>query len=116
MNGHRQRVLLVEGHQPTRQSLRRRLSDYGWEVAEAATIAEGLAYLDVEDPPDCLILELELPDGRGESLLRRVRVAGLPTRVVVNSGAVDAARLGELAYMRPDTVLAKPAVNGGRKT
>src|SRR4051812_12274081 len=97
MNERRPRLLLVEDHRETRVLLRRMLALCGWEVLEAATMAEGLARLD--PPPDCLVLDLELPDGGGEHLLRKVRVEGLPVRVVVATGVDDPARLSEVSYM-----------------
>jgi DNA-binding NarL/FixJ family response regulator len=107
----RRLLLLVEDHQATRDVLRRILALCGWEILEAATIAEGLAQLD--PPPDCIVLDLDLPDGPGEALLRRVRVERIPTRVVVSSGTDDRARLSEVSYMRPDAVLRKPLDSEG---
>ena len=107
----RRLLLLVEDHQATRDVLRRILALCGWEILEAATIAEGLARLD--PPPDCIVLDLDLPDGPGEVLLRKVRVERIPTRVVVSSGTDDRARLSEVSYMRPDAVLQKPLDSEG---
>jgi DNA-binding NarL/FixJ family response regulator len=110
MNARRHRMLLVEDHQPTRINLRRILSARGWEVLEAATIAEGVAQLD--PAPDCIVLDLVLPDGKGEAILRKIRVEQLQvcdqTRVVVNTGLDDPARLSEVSYLRPNAVLQKP--------
>ena len=102
----RRLVLLIEDHQATRDILRRHLTRCGWEVLEAATMAEGLAQLD--PPPDCIILDLDLPDGPGEALLRKVRLEQIPTRVIVNTGTDDRARLRTVSFMRPDAVLEKP--------
>jgi two-component system KDP operon response regulator KdpE len=74
------RLLIVEDHHDIRAALRRLLVHRGWQVLEAASIAEGLALLD--PPPDCIILDLMLPDGDGETVLRKVRAEGLPIRVV----------------------------------
>lgn len=114
MNDHRQRMLLVEDHPGTRALLRKMLTLCGWEVSEAATVAEGLAQLD--PPPDCLLLDLNLPDGHGEVILRKVRVEQFPTRVVVSTGLNDPARLSEVSYMRPDAVLGKPIDSEGLRT
>src|SRR4051812_2466873 len=110
----RRLLLLVEDHQSTREIMRRILGFCGWDVLEAATIAEGLAQLD--PPPDCIVLDLELPDGAGEVILRKVRVEQLPTRVVVSTGLQDLARLSEVSYMRPDAVLSKPLDSKGLLT
>jgi DNA-binding response OmpR family regulator len=107
-------VLLVEDHQASRELLRRILALSGWQVLEAATVAEGLDQLD--PPPDCIVLDLELPDGAGETILRKVRMEGLPIRVVVNTGMPDPARLSEVGYMRPDAVLQKPLDAAGLRT
>jgi CheY-like chemotaxis protein len=107
-------VLLVDDHPATRDVLRRLLALCGWDVLEATTVAEGLAQLD--PPPDCIVLDLELPDGPGESILRKVRVERLPVRVVVNTGMPDSARLSEVSYMRPDAVLQKPLDSAGLRT
>src|SRR3954453_10797556 len=107
----RRLLLLVEDHRATRVALRRILVLRGWDVLEAAPVAEGLAQLD--PPPDCMVLDLDLPDGPGEALLRRVRVERIPTRVVVSSGTDDRARLGEVSHMRPDAVLPKPLDSEG---
>src|SRR3954470_2879372 len=83
-------------------------------AVEAATVAEGLAQLD--PPPDCIVLDLELPDGPGEAILRKVRMERLPIRVVVNTGMPESGRLSEVSYMRPDAVLQKPLDAAGLLT
>src|SRR3712207_2684031 len=100
------RLLLVEDHHATRYVLGRLLTRRGWEVVEAATIAEGLARL--EPPPDCLVLDLMLPDGPGETLLRKVREDHLPTRVIVNTGTNDPTRLDAVSDLKPEALFLKP--------
>jgi len=106
IKGKQVRILLVEDHDTTRRVLARLLSLNGWEVRTAATVAEGLDLLD--QGPDCVILDLMLPDGDGETVLRRVRDAGLQTRVVVTSATGDEARLEQVRQMGPAAVLQKP--------
>lgn len=101
-------MLLVEDHLGTRKVLRSFLASRGWEVVEAATIAEGLTRLDLDDPYGCVVLDLSLPDGAGEVVLRKIRTQGLPIRVVVHTGTDDGPRLREVSYMRPDAVVQKP--------
>jgi CheY-like chemotaxis protein len=107
-------MLLVEDDPDTRKLLRRILTLCGWDVIEAGSIAEALARLD--PPPDCLLLDLELPDGDGASILKKIRDDDLPTRVVVNTGIVDAVRLGKVADLHPDCLLRKPLDSEGLKT
>src|SRR4051794_38775315 len=112
MIGHR--MLLVEDHPETRTLLRRILSLCGWNVVEAATVAEGLAQLAF--PPDCLLLDLMLPDGGGETILRKVREVRLPTRVVVNTGTKDPAWLDAVSDLKPEAILQKPLDSVGLRT
>jgi DNA-binding response OmpR family regulator len=104
MSGHR--MLVVEDDPTTRTLLQSLFARRGWEVAIASTVADGLAML--TPPPDLLILDLNLPDGFGTRILRWVRSENLPTRVAVMT-AHDPASLGEVARLRPDAFLQKPA-------
>jgi DNA-binding NarL/FixJ family response regulator len=108
MDQHGHAVLIVEDHEVTRTTLARllRLHLDGWEVLTAATIAEGLAL--VESEPSCVILDLMLPDGDGEIVLRRVREARLRTRVAVTTGTGDEARLEAVRRLGPEALLRKP--------
>ena len=81
-------------------------SQRGWDVAIASTVAEGLASLD--PPPDYLILDLMLPDGGGEAILRRVRDAKLKTRVAVTTGTDDPAQLRLARSLEPEALFEKP--------
>ncbi len=100
------RVLIVEDHDATRRALRGIFRVRGYDVATAATLTEALRLLD--PPPDCIVLDLMLPDGRGEDLLRTVREANLPTTVTVCTGIEDLARLRGVERLRPDALLVKP--------
>jgi DNA-binding response OmpR family regulator len=100
------RVLIVEDHEPTRRALRGLFRVRGYEVSTAGTVAEALASLD--PPPSCIVLDLMLPDGRGEEVLRRVREAEMPTCVAVCTGVDDSARLKAIQRLRPDVFLVKP--------
>src|SRR3954470_3877452 len=101
------RVLIVEDPKGTRSALRSLFSRKGWHVTQAATVAEGLDLLN--PPPDCLVLDLMLPDGGGEAVLRKVRKDDLPTRVVaVTTGVSDPGRLAGVKELNPDVLLSKP--------
>jgi len=98
--------LIVEDDPAMREVWQVVFSRRGWDVALASTVAEGLALLD--PPPDFLILDLRLPDGGGEAILRRVRDAKLKTRVAVTTGTGDAGRLCEVRGMGPEALFEKP--------
>jgi DNA-binding response OmpR family regulator len=101
------RTLVVEDDHATRGLMQQLLQRKGWMVATAGTLAEARARLD-EAPPDLIVLELTLPDGAGEDLLRQVRAGGLPTRVVVATDCRDPIRLSGLTLLGADAVLRKP--------
>ncbi len=82
------------------------LTRRGFEVLHASTVAAGLAMLD--EKPDTVILDLMLPDGDGAAVLKHIRAAGLPTRVVVTTAVHDAARLADVRALGPDLVMQKP--------
>jgi DNA-binding response OmpR family regulator len=102
----KRRVLVVEDDAGTRRALRGLFRHAGWEVIAVGTVAAGLEALD--PPPDCAVLDLMLPDGGGEAILKKVREDGLPTRVAVCTGTIDANRIGVVEALRPEALLQKP--------
>ena len=100
------RVLLVEDDWRAHQLLRKILVTAGYDVISAMTLAEGLDQ--VCDGLDSVILDLGLPDGRGEAILEKVRTGNLPVRVVVATGELDPDRLRAVNDLRPDLLMAKP--------
>jgi CheY-like chemotaxis protein len=102
------RVLIVEDHEPTRNVLGMIFRRKGWSTLAAGTVAEGLAFLEGEPRPDCLLLDLDLPDGRGEAVLERVRRDHLPIRVAVCTGNVDRGRWRAIEDFHPEALVQKP--------
>src|SRR4051794_18665125 len=80
----KRRVLVVEDDTSSQRAWEIVFGRRGWEVQVAGTVAEGLKML--EQAPDYVILDLRLPDGSGESILRRIREVGLMSRVAVTTG------------------------------
>ena len=102
----RPRLLVIDDDFYTRHALHNLFSRRGWQVRLASTVAEGLERLD--PAPHCIILDLELPDGGGESVLREVRRRLLGTLVAVCSGSTNVAQLDEVRGLRPELMLCKP--------
>jgi DNA-binding response OmpR family regulator len=103
---HGYRVLVVEGDAASRDALRRLFEHKGWVVAVAKTVAEGMAKFDT--PPHCILLDLTLPDGEGEAILRKVHDANLPSKVAVCTGTDEPVRLAMVKGMRPEALFQKP--------
>ncbi|MEX2289069.1 MAG: EAL domain-containing protein [Mycobacteriales bacterium] len=80
-------VLLVEDSASFRSLVRRTLLPLGFDLDEAADGAEGLALAD-ERTPDCVIVDLNLPDVDGVDVVRalRARPALAATAIVVLTG------------------------------
>ena len=99
------RALIVEDHGTTREVLRRLLRVCGYEADAVGTIAEAEPRL---SRSDCLFLDLELHDGNGIDLLRRIRADNLPIKVAVTTGSSEAPLLEQVSQLRPDAVFIKP--------
>jgi DNA-binding response OmpR family regulator len=108
MAGHR--LLVVEDQTWSRHPLSGIFGRLGWEVSVAGTVADGLRLLNTQPEPCCLVLDLNLPDGRGEDILQKVRDMGLRTRVVVATGIIDPERKKLVSELAPDALLTKPIV------
>ena len=79
------RTLIVEDDLGSRTAMARILEMMGCQVSGVATVAEGIKA--IEHLPDCLILDLMLPDGNGMEILRHIRQQALPIRVAILTGA-----------------------------
>lgn len=100
------RLLIVEDNAVSRRALELLFRKRGWLVSAAPTLTEGLQMLD--PAPDCIIIDLMLPDGDGETLIRRVRSEKLQSRVIVTTGCTDPSRLAEVGRLKPEALLRKP--------
>jgi DNA-binding response OmpR family regulator len=101
------RVLILDDHELSRKVLATLFEKNGWEAAEAGTVAEALDLL--EPVPECVVLDLCLPDEGGETILRKIREAKLPVGIVaVVTGKDDPTRIGQVAELKPDLIVKKP--------
>ncbi len=100
------RLLVVDDDHFTRLALNAFFTRGGWQVSLAATVAEAMAHLD--ESPDCIILDLDLPDGGGESVLETARLRLPGTQILVCSGVADQVRLSEIRRLSPEVMMTKP--------
>ncbi len=104
MNG--DRIPIVDDDKASGDTLRHLTAHEGRVVTAASCVTEAMAKL---DPPTlCVLPDLMRPDGDGEDVLRKVRDEGLPTRVVVSTGADDPVRLALVKGMDADAIFPKP--------
>lgn len=102
-----QRLALVfEDDAPARHALVLLLRHWKWEALAVDTVAGAIESLNAS--PSRLMLDLMLPDGNGVTVLRHVRVNGLPIRVAVTTGTNDPDMLSEIMSLRPDVLYRKP--------
>jgi DNA-binding response OmpR family regulator len=99
------KVLIVEDNAIVRNSLEKLLAMEGFYVIAASTLREGHAKLDGQA---AVILDLDLPDGSGLDLLKRIRAERRPTKVFVTSGSCDGRLLRQVKQFQPDAMLCKP--------
>src|SRR3954447_19635874 len=104
MNGYR--ILVIDDDKATRDALGRLFAHKGWVVTVANCVTEAMTKLD--PPPHCILLDLMLPDGDGEDVLRKVRDEGLPTKVAIHTGTDDPVRLALVKGMDADALFRKP--------
>jgi DNA-binding response OmpR family regulator len=99
----RRRVLVVEDDDGARGALFRL---NGFDPVGTSSVAEGLGAM--AEVPDVAVVDLMLPDGGGEAVVRALRGAPGRVCVVVCTGVADPVRMEAVRSLGPDAVLLKP--------
>jgi ActR/RegA family two-component response regulator len=102
-------VLLLEDNAMTQGALVQVLEKHGYDVCAASTVVQGL---ECSDGKAYLILDMNLPDGVGLTVLQKARNEHPGIKTVVYSGSDDAALMDAVAEHHPDHVFRKPAMMG----
>jgi DNA-binding NtrC family response regulator len=102
----RGRVLVVDDEEALRLSLVAILEDE-FDVVEAATLAEGRRRIDTESF-DVLVSDFQLPDGRGDALIRHCAERAPATQRILLTGHSDYAAVRELQRSGSVLVIFKP--------
>ncbi len=76
-------ILVVDDERPVRDSLRRALELEGYRVELAEDGEQALKRLDLEPPPDAVILDVLMPGADGLEVCRRLRAAGMRVPVLM---------------------------------
>ncbi len=103
------RVLLVEDHQPTRESTAQMLRDEGAVVREATDAASARRLLR-EEAWGAILLDMMLPDFDGREILKDLTAHRPPSLgpVLVTTGDLTAERQAEVRRLGADSLLPKP--------
>jgi two-component system KDP operon response regulator KdpE len=102
----RWRVLVIDDEEQIRRALTSVLGTRGFDVATAATAAEGLAAA-AERTPDLIVLDLSLPDVDGLEVARELR-NWLPVPILVLSVRSDEADKIDALNSGADDYMVKP--------
>lgn len=105
----RRRVLVIEDDPSTRHALRLLFLHHKWDVMVAGSVKEGLDL--ARTAPECIVLDLMLPDGDGIKVLQFVRDQQLPSHVAVVSGSSDPDRLDRVRSLRPRRCLPSRSIS-----
>lgn len=101
------RLLLADDHPMIRAALEVLLRDTGFEIVGMAGSGEATLRALDELRPDLLLLDIQMPDGTGIDVLRRLRAAGSQLRVVLLTAAIDDAQLLEAKALKVQGIVLK---------
>jgi DNA-binding response OmpR family regulator len=82
------RVLIVEDDEGVREVLVETVEDFGYEVTQAATIADAVVSLSLQRP-DAILLDIVLPDSQGINGLRRLKGLVPDAPIIMVTANVD---------------------------
>jgi DNA-binding NtrC family response regulator len=99
------KTLIVEDDYAARTALLKLIQLAGHIAMAAETLSDAQHLL--RWPPECVLLDLMLPDGNGIDLLRQIRASGLNARVAVVTAA-GSAMVDAVQQFKPDVVFRKP--------
>ncbi len=103
-------ILVVEDHADLNEMFARRLEKANYSVKPALSVQQAIEVLaNHEEAPDLIVLDLDLPDGRGADVLRVIHNAPkyARTRVIVVSAKAYTSEDGLDGFVI-DHILVKP--------
>ena len=103
-------VLVVDDEPQMRRFLRPALEAQGYKVVEAATAREAIVLAGTHNP-DCVLLDLGLPDGDGLDVTRRLREWSAAPIIVISARGQEADKVAALDA-GADDYLTKPFGTG----
>ena len=107
-------ILLVEDEALISMVAAETLRELGFKVEEAATVAAALSFAkDQSDKLSAAIVDINLPDGKGDELAKSLRALKPDLPIVIASGAGDNGLASELKGGAPLAMLSKPYDSDG---
>ena len=104
MSRNRPVVLVIEDEPPIRRFLRTALDAEGFEMIEAENGARGLA-IAANSKPECVILDLGLPDTDGVEIIRRLREWSAVPVIVLSARSLESEKVAALDAGADDYVM-----------
>lgn len=103
------RILVVDDNEANRLLAQHTLEDEGYDVVLASGGAEGLAAFEKE-PPDCILLDIRMPDMDGFAVCERIRALphGSETHVLFLTALRDLDNFDRAIRVGGDDFLTKP--------
>lgn len=100
------KILFIDDEQPIRKLLGHILSTEGYAIFEADSVKAGLAAASLNSP-DVILLDLGLPDGSGEDVLRKLREWTKAPIIILTANKADDEKV-KLLDLGADDYLVKP--------
>ena len=104
------RILVIDDDVSLQEMITQILDHTGFEIISALTAAEGAAELHKQPLPDCVLLDLMLPDVSGLELLRQIRSRqgfdALP--IIILSALADPETIRHGLELGADRYITKP--------
>ena len=101
------RILLADDHPMIQAAVEAMLRGSEYElVAKAGSGAEALIAIDKTNP-EIVVLDIQMPEGRGLDVLRKLRSSGDERPVVLRTASIDDAGFAEALSLKVDGVLLK---------
>jgi CheY-like chemotaxis protein len=101
------KILVIDDSAFQRRTLRKILNVDGHDIQEAANGREGLDVFAQFDP-DCIVLDILMPDLNGLSFLRKLREQGANTPVIVLTADIQDTTSQECLKLGAKDVVHKP--------
>lgn len=101
------RIVLADDHPMIQAAVEAMLRGSDYELAaKAGTGAEALQAIEEQDP-EIVVLDIQMPEGTGLDVLRKIRSSGDNRKVVLLTASIDEAGFAESLKLSVDGVLLK---------